>query len=207
MSCESLKEIEESLPYEFSVLEGWLYFEDGEYDLAETMFLDILDIEASILPYDSYSEAYLGLGWADLYKANTLAGTGHFDDRKELRESAKNSFLNAQADIVSNNIFAVPEIQLILPDLYAGLAYTNSSLALYEDFQGIDDYGSVIDSALEHSRLVLELDSSYYFLHDSININYNGIHLLRSQLFLEQNNFEMAEIEISQINISTNTSD
>ena len=205
ISCDRIKEIEESLPYEFSILEGWLHFENGDYDLAEVMFSDILNIEANILPYDSYSEAYLGLGWADLYEANTLIGTDNFSNRKSLRESAKNSFLNAQSDIISNNLIVVPEIQIILPDLYAGLAYTNSSLALYEDFSDINDYGAVIDSALEHSRLVLELDSSYYFIHDSININYNGIHLLRSQLFIEQNNFDMAEIEISQIDIESHT--
>ena len=98
-SCDQLKENIDALPYEFSILEGWSHFTEGNYDQAEGMFDEIIDGSGSIAPY--YSEAYIGLGWSQLYSAKYLLGAENYQQRQDLRKDAKDIIEKVNTEIAS----------------------------------------------------------------------------------------------------------
>ncbi len=136
-SCEEIQETTEELPYDFLISEGWQSFEDGDFDLSEDLFLDILDFDEGMIPY--YSAAYLGLGWTKLYQAKQLSSepVNNSDTMEDFRVSA-NSYFNLilnecsiqdESGLCSN--LDIPEYLIL--HTYAGLSYSNSLLAMYED--------------------------------------------------------------------------
>ena len=197
-SCEDLHEESDSLPYDFIVSEAWNYFQNENYNMSEALFFEILDIEPHLVPY--YSEGYLGIGWNKLYKARLLIGNpDNFNEILELRENAHEYFLLAVEEISSiANDAVIPE-SLIL-NLYAGLSYSSSILALYEGYYSNDiESDSFVNSALDYSSLLLDIDNEYSFLYDPNVINANNIHLLRANLYINLEQFPLAQVEISLV--------
>ena len=92
-SCEEIQENVDTLPYDFLISEGWINFEDGNFESSEDLFLEILDSDDTMVPY--YSEAYLGLGWTKLYQAKELAEnfTDNFNSIHDLRVDARDYFI------------------------------------------------------------------------------------------------------------------
>ena len=201
-SCEELLEQSGPLSYETLIDEGWSYFVDKNYDMSEELFAEVLDIDPSLVPY--YSEAFLGLGWSNLYHAKEMSGSSvdDFYKRLALRDSA-NVLLSLAVDEITQYTGNENDEAILLalePDLYAGLSYAISSLVLYEDYYG-DQTEDLIQSALQYSDSLLALDPNYYFQYDSSNINTNSIHLLRAQLYLEIDQYDLAEAEISEVQL------
>ena len=193
-SCDELLEHPEPLPYGFSVFEGWASFSEGDFALAEELFLGALNIAPSLVP--SYVEAHIGLGWTKLYYANAIDNASNLD-RYTLRTEARDNFNSAYIqleDEESDNNFE--------SDLFAGLAYSNSVLVLHANYleEESDEYTQL---ALDYSDSLLEVNSDYYFLYDSTNININSIHLLRAQLYLELEDYTNAQEEIAQVDLSS----
>lgn len=241
-SCQEIQENVEALPYDFLISEGWINFEDGDFESSEDLFLDILDSEDSMVPY--YSEAYLGLGWTKLYQAKELSGNpideeGNPDvSLQNLRIDARDYFISILEECGGQNEneecegLDIPED--LMSDAYAGLAYANSLIAMYEDFYygeeqyicsldeeryltlaecenscGVDlcdnTYLSLTEVALEYSGILLENNSNYYFTHDPDNINANSVHLLRAQLYIDIGEYDQAQQEISQVDFSSSS--
>jgi len=100
-SCDDLSEQSGPLDYNGLISEGWSSFMQGDYDKSEEFFLNILEIDPSLVFY--YSDAYLGLGWSAMYKAKNISGidSTSFVNRFELRESAKEWFYEAIDEIDS----------------------------------------------------------------------------------------------------------
>ena len=200
-SCDDLGEQSGPLDYDGLISEGWSNFMQGNYNKSEEFFLNILEIDPSLVSY--YSDAYLGLGWSAIYNAKNISGADStsFSDRFELRQSAKEWFYNA-IDEIDSYTGEEPFPNNLTSDLYAGLSYTYSSLILYNEldpFMINEDTDDLVNSALEFSELVLLADENYSFLYDPETINSNSIHLLRAQLFLEIEEYDQAEQEIALI--------
>ena len=267
-SCEEIQENSEALPYGFLISEGWINFENGDLDSAEELFLDVLDFEEEMLPY--YSAAYLGLGWIKLYQAKTLSGdpSDNFNYSHDLRIEARDYFnlildeCDDEDQIGECSELSIPNE--IIFDAYAGLAYSNSLMAMYEDFYyGDEEYScslnnqrfstliecesscvqylcdielneqnydnlndceyecsggtcnladlcsnislSFTESALEYSDILLNNNPDYYFVYDSDIINANSIHLLRAQLYIDINDYDQAQEEISLVNFPSSS--
>jgi len=267
-SCEKIQENSEALPYGFLISEGWINFENGDLDSAEELFLDVLDFEEEMLPY--YSAAYLGLGWIKLYQAKTLSGdpSDNFNYSHDLRIEARDYFnlildeCDDEDQIGECGELSIPNE--IIFDAYAGLAYSNSLMAMYEDFYyGDEEYScslnnqrfstliecesscvqylcdielneqnydnlndceyecsggmcnladlclnislSFTESALEYSDILLNNNPDYYFVYDSDIINANSIHLLRAQLYIDINDYDQAQEEISLVNFPSSS--
>ena len=100
-SCDELGEQSGPLDYNGLISEGWSNFMQGNYDRSGEFFLNILDIDPSLIFY--YSDAYLGLGWSAIYNAKNISGADStsFSDRFELRQSAKQWFYEAIDEIDS----------------------------------------------------------------------------------------------------------
>jgi len=149
----------------------------------------------------SYTEAYIGLGWCKLYSANTLLSPDYESERYILRKESFDNFNLAYQELQDN--IDLDKIHKAI--LFAGLSYSSSTLMLHENYLVSD--GAIIDgyaeSAIEYSDSLINIDSDYYFMYDSTNINSNNIHLLRAQMFLELENYVSAQDEISEVNFSS----
>jgi len=64
---------------------------------------------------------------------------------------------------------------------------------------------NMTETALEYSRVLLDSNPNYYFVHDLNNINANSIHLLRAQLYISLDRYNEAQDEISQIDFSNSS--
>jgi len=236
-SCAEIQENTEGLPYDFLISEGWINFEENSLDVAEELFLDVLDSEDSMVPY--YSAAYLGLGWTKLYKAKESTNTLFWS--YDLRLQADYYFKlileecnDSNQDQICDD-FDIP-IEL-LNDAYAGLAYSNSLMAIHQDYNnynnGEDSYTcdsdneiyssyskcieacelemcsntflSLTESSLDYSEILLNNNPNYHFIHDMSNINSNSIHILRAQLYIDIDDYDLAQDELSQVDLSSSS--
>ena len=71
MSCTD-RLIEKTSPLDgiYYVLDGWKKFEEGDYDRAHDLFSTVLLNNNT----QYFGEAYVGLAWNSIYKANTIQG-------------------------------------------------------------------------------------------------------------------------------------
>ena len=110
-----------------------------------------------------------------------------FLNRFTLRNQAKDWFFEV-IDEVDSYTGEEPIPDNLILDLNAGLAYTYSSLALYNEFDPYMLTGSTeefVANALNYSGLVISEDSNYIFTFSPENINSNNLRVLRAQLFLQ----------------------
>ena len=200
-SCDELGEESGPLDYNGLITEGWNNFMLGDYVKSQEFFLDVLDIDPSLISY--YSEAYLGLGFSTLFEAKNITGIDSvsFSNRFNLRSQAKDWFFEV-IDEVDSYVGQEPFRENLILDLNAGLAFTYSSLALYNEFDPYMLIGTTeefVNNALNYSELVISNDPNYSFTYSTENINSNTLHLLRAQLFLEIEDYNQALQEILMI--------
>lgn len=200
-SCNDLTEESGPLDYNGLITEGWNNFMQGDYSKSQEFFNDVLDTDESLIPY--YSEAYLGLGFSKLFEAKDISGTDSlsFITRFNLRGQAKDYFFEV-IDELDSYAGEEPIPDNLILDLNAGLAYTYSSLVLYNEFDPYMLTGNTeefVASALSYSELVISDDSNYLFTYSPENINSNSLHLLRAQLFLQIEDYNQALQEIIMI--------
>ena len=155
------------------------------------------------------SEAYLGLGFSTLFEAKDIVGIDSlsFLNRFNLRSQAKDWFFEV-IDEVDSYTGEEPIPDNLILDLNAGLAYTYSSLALYNEFDPYLLTGSTeefVANALNYSEFVISEDSNYLFTFSPENINSNNLHLLRAQLFLQIENYNQALQEILMMDLQNTT--
>ena len=81
MSCDELVEKTSPLDGIYYILDGWEKFEGEDYDRAHDLFSTVLLNQED----EYYSEAYVGLGWNAMYKANTMQGVNRVSDREYQR--------------------------------------------------------------------------------------------------------------------------
>ena len=200
-SCDELGEESGPLDYNGLIAEGWNNFMQGDYVKSQEFFLDVLDIDPSLISY--YSEAYLGLGFSTLFEANNITGIDSvsFLNRFNLRTQSKDWFFEV-IDEVDSYVGEEPIRENLILDLNAGLAFTYSSLALYNEFDPYMLIGTTeefVNNALNYSELVISNDPNYSFTYSTEDINSNTLHLLRAQLFLEIEDYNQALQEILMI--------
>ena len=206
-SCSDLREESGPLDYNGLITEGWSNFMQGNYIKAQEFFLNVLEIDPSLISYKS--EAYLGLGFSTLFEAKDIVGVDSlsFLNRFTLRSQAKDWFFEV-IDEVDSYTGEEPIPDNLILDLNAGLAYTYSSLALYNEFDPYMLTGSTeefVANALNYSGLVISEDSNYLFTFSPENINSNNLHLLRAQLFLQIENYDQALQEILMMDLQNTT--
>ncbi len=125
--------------------DGWENFENGDFEEALELFLELVDREASL------AEAYCGMGWC-------LANQGFLD-------SALQNFTNA---LIEN-----PDQDLI-NDIYAGQGFSYEASAMYQNcllVTGLvdSDWSFEHDQNLSYSDLILLRAICHYGLADFAN--------------------------------------
>ena len=200
--------IEKSSPLDgiYYVVDGWEKFEDKEYDRAHDLFSTVLLDNTT----EYFSDAYVGLAWNSIYRANTLQGVSSWPDRQYERDMSDEYFVLADEYINADEIIC-PDIEgdcsILCENLLTGKTYNSSYLALEASRQFYDNGldSTNWDIMENHSLLTINFSDTlflctpqYIFDHDTA-INYNGIRLLRAQTHFRMGKFDDAESELSAI--------
>ena len=209
--------IEKSSPLDgiYYVLDGWEKFEEENYDRAHDLFSTVLLDNAT----EYFPDAYVGLAWNSIYKANTLQGVSNWSDRQYERDMSDEYFVLADeyinADQVicptinvdENGNFVDLECSTLCENLLAGKTYNSSYLALEASRQfydnGLDttNWNTMEDyslSTIELSDTLFLCNPQYVFDHDT-TVNYNSLHFLRAQTYFRLGEFDATESELLDI--------
>ena len=200
-SCEKLEEQTEFLEYDNYMKDGWIAFQASEWDIASDLFNIGLNQASS-----NHSEAYSGLGWTYLYKANRSYGESNKSLRDSLRSLAGISFYNAE--IETKYDFD------IWSDILAGMTYIYSYRADSAWYMYYNDIDFQFDTNLEDEMIYYSqktinksdelfefessLDSLYDFQFDSC-VNRDNIRYLRAKTFLRLDQIDNMLIELNTI--------
>ena len=204
MGCDDLVEKTSPLDGIYYILDGWEKFEAEDYDRAKDLFSTVL---LDVVDDQYFTEAYVGLAWNSIYKANTMQGSNNFSER-EYERNVSNENLNRAMEHMEDNNETCPSensCSILCQNLLAGRTYNSSYKALeasrkfYDyglnpsDWQDMLDYS---DSTIAISKILLEeCNSEYVFNHDEL-ITSNLIRVLRVQTYLRKSEFDLAEAEI-----------
>ena len=90
LSCRSIEE--QTIGYDEIVAAAWESFVAGNYYDARSEFNNALTYDI----LDNVAEAYVGLGWTNLYIANLLTDLQDTDQRNLERDQAFNNFITAE---------------------------------------------------------------------------------------------------------------
>lgn len=202
-SCEELQESSNFLEYDFYMDEGWLAFQEDEWDLAVELFNTGLSSSSA----SNYSEAFTGLGWTYMYHANLLPGEINKSNRDFLRILAENNFKNAKSEgiyefnVWYNALAGLTFIYSYLADT-ALAAYFNDPTSpdsllweLMEEFS---------NKTLTESDELLERAPSYNFNYDSC-VNIDNIHIIRARTYLRLDSLSQMLTELSNLTTLTCT--
>ena len=188
----------------YYVLDGWEKFELEDYDRSQDLFSTVL--LNSNTQY--FGEAYVGLAWNSIYKANTIQGLSNWDDRGYRRDISNQYFMLANEYVNIYELCPDEECSNLCQNLLAGQAY-NSSYQALESGRKFYDYGLdstywntmqvYSDSTIFFSdQLFDQCNDLYVFEYDSL-INYNTIRVLRSQTYVRLGDFDSAKSELNNI--------
>ncbi len=208
MSCtDQLVEKTSPLDGIYYILDGWKKFEDGDHDRAHDLFSTVLLNNNT----QYFGDAYVGLAWNSIYKANSIQGLSNLNSR-EYQRSISNEYFSLAAEYVGNNNCPSSECSILCQNLLAGQAY-NSSYQALESSRKFYDYGldstywymmvDHSDSTMIYSQRLLgqemnECNIEYIFDHDTL-INHNTIRILRAQTEVRLGNFNNAELELLEV--------
>ena len=195
------QEQEQILDYQEYIYQGWNAFEtvnlnELEQDSASVDYYELaLDMfEASIQAIDyefnsqnligPYYKSYNGIGWTQLYYSSEFSDPSVHYKRDSLRQESKVFFdkslysledQNENSDIASQDKC----------NTYSGLSY-------------IHYYNGENDNSLIFSEDLLNECPEYNFNHDELD--FRNIHYLRGKIYLFQDNYSQACIEMNQAN-------
>ena len=200
-SCEKLEEQTEFLEYENYMQNGWIAFQSSEWDIALDLFNIGLNQASS-----NHSEAYSGLGWTYLYKANRLYGLENQISRDSLRSLAGINFINAEIetkydfDIWSDILAGITYIYSYKADSVWYKYYNDSDFQFdsYLESQMVEFSEMAINKSDELFEFEASLDSLYDFQFDSC-VNRDNIRYLRAKTFLRLNQIEKMLDELNLI--------
>ena len=211
LTCCTDQLMEKTSPLDgvYYITDGWVKFEEADYDRAHDLFSTVLLNNTT----QYFGEAYLGLAWNSIYKANTIQGVNNWNSREYQRDISNEYFILASEYVQNNQLCLGSEdcyLSSACKNLLAGQAY-NSSYQALESSRKFYDYGldssnwvdmmSYSDSTIYYSDWLLnECDPtlSYVFNHD-ILINHNSIRILRAQAYIRIADFDNAKLELLNI--------
>lgn len=205
MACGDIGE--QKIGYVEIVENAWSLFSDGDYQSARTEFTNALDYKV----LNNISEAYIGIGWCNLYIANEFTDLTNTSSRNALRDLGFNNFENAQEnndeslDKISNELNAILSAGFVFVYDYQLLDF-NDQYFNEEDFicgsngneyDDIDEFRrdciipKVIDIIIESERL-FSFQENFEFPYDN-TINSDDIHFIRARLAYSFNDFTSLE--------------
>ena len=205
ISCSDFQEQEEILDYSEYIYQGWNAFEtvnlnELSQDSTNTYYyelaLDMFEVSVQAIDYEfnsqnligPYYKSYNGIGWTQLYYSSEFLEPEFHYKRDSLRQESKTYFdkslfsLNLQSS--NSNITSQDKC-----DTYSGLGYLHY-------YNGLNNFS--FDSSLIFSENLLNECSEYIFEHDELD--FRNIHYLRGKIYLFQDNYSQACIEMNQAN-------
>jgi hypothetical protein len=206
---------EQIIGYNEIVQSAWEYFSIEEYEQARTEFTNALDYEV----LNNISEAYIGIGWCNLYIANQVTDITETNRRNELRDIAYDNFIEAlefnieSDDKISNELMAIMSAGLVFVYDYKllnyyDLYYNNNSEFNENCYSGNnpDDFRSnciipIAKDIVSESNLLIDYQSNFEFPFDA-SINIDDIRFIRARLAFSFDDFSSNEFQTSD-----NTSD
>ena len=202
MGCDQLIEKTSPLDGIYYIVDGWEKFEAEDYNRAHDLFSTVLLNNST----QYFTEAYVGLAWNSIYKANTIQGASNSSDR-EYQRDISNQYFNLAIEY--NNETCPPEnsddCSVLCQNLLTGRVY-NSSYQALEASRKFYDYGldsinllDMVDYSNEtiniSDTLLNQCNSEYIFDHDEV-VTFNRIRILRAQTFIRLGDFESAQAEL-----------
>ena len=217
MACGDVGE--QKIGYVEIVENAWNLFLEGDYQSARTEFTNALDYQV----LNNISEAYIGIGWCNLYIANEYTDLSNVSARNALRNLAFNNFENAKeidnesTDKITNELNAILSAGLVFVFDYRLLDYKDqyynsscpdcgqSASCELDEFRRDCIIPVAIDIVNESNRL-LSFQNSFEFAYD-YSINKDDIHFIRARLAYSFNDFNSSsefsenELEVENIDI------
>ena len=205
VSCSDFQEQDQILDYAEYIYQGWNAFEtvnldnfsqDSTTNYYYELAIDMFEVSVLAINYEfsaqnligPYYQSYNGLGWAQLYYANQFLEPTMTYKRDSLRQESRMFFNKALFNLnsQSSNLNILSQDRC---DIYSGLSYVHY-------YDGLNS--SIFDSSLISSALLLNECPEYNFSHDEID--FRNIHYLRGKIYLFNNDYQQACIEINQAN-------
>ena len=205
ISCSDIfsdyQEKEQILDYQEYIYQGWNAFETvnlNELDQDSTsadyyeLALDMFEVSVQAIDYEfnsqnligPYYKSYNGIGWTQLYYSSEFSDLSVHYKRDSLRQESKLFFDKSLYSLESQNENSDVASQDKC-NTYSGLSY-------------IHYYNGLNDSSLISSEDLLNECPEYNFNHDELD--FRNIHYLRGKIYLFQDNYSQACIEIKQAN-------
>ena len=203
-SCGKIEE--DIIGYEEIVHSAWMLFSNNQYEEAKTEFTNALDYEV----LNNVAEAYIGIGWCNLYIANQFTNLEETEDRNELRDIAYSNFISAQDkdNNAENSQKISDELNTIL---YAGLVFVYDYRLLdynYQYYNYVDEIPSCEQSnsndlndfrshciipivkliVKESGILINDFQTDFEFPYDE-TINIDDIYFIRARLAFSFDDF------------------
>ena len=198
--------------YKEIVQSAWEFFSDEEYEQARTEFTNALDYDV----LNNIAEAYIGIGWCNLYIANQFTNLNDSETRNVLRNIASNYFTLAQTkdteaeatDKISNELKAIMSAGLVFVYDYKLLKfndiyYNNTGEYNVEcyDNNSLDEFRSkciipVVKDIVSESNRLIEYQDNFEFPYDS-SINIDDIRFIRAKLAFSYEDFSADEFHLS----------
>ena len=88
MGCNQLIEKTSPLDGIYYIIDGWEKFEAEDYDRGHDLFSTVLLNNST----QYFTEAYVGLAWNSIYKANTTQGASNVSNREYQRDISNQYF-------------------------------------------------------------------------------------------------------------------
>ncbi|MAJ44204.1 MAG: hypothetical protein CMF96_05595 [Candidatus Marinimicrobia bacterium] len=204
---------EQKIGYVEIVENAWNLFSDGKYHSARTEFTNALDYQV----LNNISEAYIGIGWCNLYIANEFTELINVSSRNALRDLAFDNFENAKsidnesADKITSELNAILAAGLVFVYDYKLLDYKDqyynslcpdcgiSASCELDEFRRDCIIPVAIDIINESNRLFSEQEN-FEFPYD-YSINSDDINFIRARLAYSFNDFiSEYEFPLSELN-------
>ena len=204
---------EQIIGYKEIVQSAWEFFSDEEYEQARTEFTNALDYDV----LNNIAEAYIGIGWCNLYIANQFTNLNDSETRNDLRDIASNYFTLAQTkdteaeatDKISYELKAIMLAGLVFVydykllkfnDLYYNNSGEYNEYCYHNNIP--DEFRSnciipVVKEIVSESNRLIEYQENFEFSYDS-SINIDDIRFIRARLAFSFENFYADEFHISE---------
>ena len=205
LSCGDVGE--QKIGYVEIVENAWELFSEREFEQARTEFTNALDYQV----LNNIAEAYIGIGWCNLYIANEFTDITNSNARNELRDIAYNNFISAQehddeaTDQISDEMKAI---------MFAGLVfvYDYRLLDFNEQYYNdecpecqasatcdLDDFRSnciipLAKNIVIESNNLIDKQENFEFPYDP-TINIDDIRFIRARLAFSFDDFESLEFQ------------
>ena len=207
-SCGDVNE--QIIGYNEIIISAWELFSENKFEQARTEFTNALDYEI----LNNIAEAYIGIGWCNLYIANQYTDLNDYSTRNQLRDIAFNNFQAAKTkdneavngDIISDELKSILSAGLVYVYDYKLFDYNYQVDNNNDNFQ-CNDFGPddnednfrnyciipmVVELVLESNNLIK--NQNFNFIYDS-SINMDDIHFIRAKLAYSHGNFHANEFE------------